>query len=148
MEKVLSAPASPWQRAYVERLIGSIRRECLEHMVILGDHTPDTGCGLKLFPRSLFLNLPYFDHMHRFLPALALREGGTVRSVPVNHRPRHKGASKYGVFDRLGVGIIDLLGVMWLKRRTAHPGRLDAAVREADATASAISSARVASTLR
>jgi dolichol-phosphate mannosyltransferase len=115
---------------------------------LLGDHTPDTGCGLKLFPRSLFLDLPYFDHMHRFLPALALREGGTVRSMPVNHRPRRKGVSKYGVFDRLGVGIIDLLGVMWLKRRTAHPGRLHDTVREADAAASAISSARVASTLR
>jgi dolichol-phosphate mannosyltransferase len=86
--------------------------------------------------------------MHRFLPALALREGGTVRSVPVNHRPRRKGASKYGVFDRQGVGIVDLLGVMWLKRRAAHPGHLDESVREADAAASAISAARVASTLR
>jgi dolichol-phosphate mannosyltransferase len=115
---------------------------------LLGDHTPDTGCGLKLFPRSLFLDLPYFDHMHRFLPALALREGATVRSVPVNHRPRRRGESKYGVFDRLGVGVIDLLGVMWLKRRTAHPGLLDDAVREADAAASAISAARAASTPR
>ena len=57
---------------------------------LLGDRTPDTGCGLKLFPRALFLDLPYFDHMHRFLPALVLREGGTVRSVPVNHRPRRR----------------------------------------------------------
>jgi hypothetical protein len=68
--------------------------------------------------------------------------------VPVNHRPRRKGVSKYGVFDRLGVGIIDLLGVMWLKRRTAHPGRLDNTVREANAAGSAISAARVAPTLR
>ena len=59
--------------------------------------------------------------MHRFLPALVLREGGTVLSVPVNHRPRHGGMSKYGVFDRLGVGIIDLLGVMWLQRRAPGP---------------------------
>jgi dolichol-phosphate mannosyltransferase len=59
--------------------------------------------------------------MHRFLPALVLREGGTVLSVAVNHRPRHKGVSKYGVFDRLGVGIIDLLGVMWLQRRAPRP---------------------------
>ena len=88
---------------------------------MLQDDTPDTGCGLKLFPRALFLDLPYFDHMHRFLPALVLREGGTVRSVPVNHRPRQRGASKYGVFDRLGVGIIDLFGVMWLRRRSRRP---------------------------
>ena len=84
---------------------------------MLHDDTPDTGCGLKLFPRALFLDLPYFDHMHRFLPALVLREGGIVRSVPVNHRPRERGASKYGVLDRLGVGITDLFGVMWLRRR-------------------------------
>ncbi len=88
---------------------------------LLGDATPDTGCGLKLFSRALFLDLPAFDHMHRFLPALALRAGGTVRSVPVNHRPRRAGASKYGVFDRLGVGIVDLIGVWWLQRRPARP---------------------------
>jgi dolichol-phosphate mannosyltransferase len=87
----------------------------------LHDDTPDTGCGLKLFPRALFLDLPYFDHMHRFLPALVLREGGIVRSVPVNHRPRQRGTSNYGLFDRLGVGIVDLLGVMWLRRRAARP---------------------------
>jgi dolichol-phosphate mannosyltransferase len=115
---------------------------------VLQDHTPDTGCGLKLFPRSLFLDLPYFDHMHRFLSALVLREGGTVRSVPVNHRPRQRGASKYGVFDRLGVGIIDLLGVMWLRRRSAQPDPLDEAVRDGEAPASAMSHARVASTPR
>jgi dolichol-phosphate mannosyltransferase len=87
----------------------------------LGDETPDTGCGLKLLPRALFLDLPAFDHMHRFLPALVLRAGGKVRSVPVNHRPRHRGVSKYGVFDRLGVGIVDLLGVLWLQRRAIRP---------------------------
>jgi len=100
---------------------------------LLGDRTADTGCGLKLFPRSLFLDLPYFDHMHRFLPALVLREGGVVRSVPVNHRPRNRGVSKYGVFDRLGVGLVDLAGVMWLKRRAARPHLLDEAAPEADA---------------
>ena len=88
---------------------------------LLGDATPDTGCGLKLFPRALFLDLPAFDHMHRFLPALVLRAGGAVRSVPVNHRPRRAGKSKYGVFDRLGVGIVDLIGVYWLQRRPARP---------------------------
>jgi dolichol-phosphate mannosyltransferase len=86
---------------------------------LLGDATPDTGCGLKLFPRALFLDLPAFDHMHRFLPALVLRAGGRVRSVPVNHRPRRSGVSKYGVLDRLGVGIVDLFGVWWLQHRPA-----------------------------
>lgn len=84
---------------------------------ILRDGTPDTGCGLKLFERSLFLELPYFDHMHRFLPALVRRAGGNVISVPVNHRPRAAGRSHYGVWDRLWTGIVDLLGVMWLTRR-------------------------------
>jgi dolichol-phosphate mannosyltransferase len=96
----------------------------------------------------LFLDLPYFDHMHRFLPALALRTGGTVRSMPVNHRPRRRGRSKYGVFDRMGVGIIDLFGVMWLMRRVSHPRLFDEAAHDTDAGASAVSSARLASTLR
>ncbi|MGH6980353.1 MAG: glycosyltransferase family 2 protein, partial [Stellaceae bacterium] len=74
---------------------------------LLGDDTPDTGCGLKLFPRELYLDLPFFDHQHRFLPALVLREGGRVVSVPVNHRPRERGASNYGTFDRLWVWIVD-----------------------------------------
>ena len=102
---------------------------------VLGDRTPDTGCGLKLFPRALFLDLPYFDHMHRFLPALVLREGGAVRSVAVNHRPRHRGKSKYAIFDRLGVGIIDLFGVMWLQHRAIQPRLFDEAVPDAGATA-------------
>jgi dolichol-phosphate mannosyltransferase len=84
---------------------------------LLRDHTPDTGCGLKVFSRALFLELPYFDHMHRFLPALAQRTGGAVISVEVNHRPRLAGVSKYGTWQRLWVGIIDLFGVMWLQRR-------------------------------
>ena len=84
---------------------------------ILRDGTPDTGCGLKVFGRSLFLELPYFDHMHRFLPALVRRAGGRVISVPVNHRPRLTGRSHYGVRNRLWTGIVDLVGVMWLTRR-------------------------------
>ncbi len=88
---------------------------------LLGDDTPDTGCGLKVFTRAAFLDMPRFDHMHRFLPALMVRAGGRVVSVPVNHRPRAGGRSKYGVFDRLWVGIVDLLGVMWLKRRATLP---------------------------
>ena len=84
---------------------------------ILRDGTPDTGCGLKVFDRSLFLELPYFDHMHRFVPALVRRAGGRVISVPVNHRPRLTGRSHYGVWNRLWTGIVDLVGVMWLTRR-------------------------------
>jgi dolichol-phosphate mannosyltransferase len=84
---------------------------------VLGDATPDTGCGLKLFERDTFLQLPFFDHMHRFLPALMLRQGGRVISVPVRHRPRLLGRSHYGVWNRLWVGLVDLIGVSWLRRR-------------------------------
>jgi dolichol-phosphate mannosyltransferase len=88
---------------------------------LLGDGTPDTGCGLKLFRRDVFLDLPFFDHIHRFLPALMQRQGGRTLSVVVNHRPRERGRSNYGTFDRLWVGIVDLLGVMWLQRRAKNP---------------------------
>ena len=88
---------------------------------LLGDGTPDTGCGLKLFRRALFLDLPFFDHCHRFLPALVKRQGGSTRSVVVNHRPRAGGTSNYGTLDRLFVGIADLFGVMWLMRRAKRP---------------------------
>ncbi|WP_440222853.1 glycosyltransferase family 2 protein [Dokdonella sp. MW10] len=84
---------------------------------LLDDLTPDSGCGLKLFTRSVFIELPYFDHMHRFLPALVRRTGAEVMHVPVNHRPRVAGRSKYGTLDRLWVGISDLRGVMWLQKR-------------------------------
>lgn len=88
---------------------------------MLGDQTPDTGCGLKVFRREVFLALPYFDHMHRFLPALIRRQGGRVLSVPINHRSRMRGRSKYGIYNRLWVGIIDLFGVAWLLRRERRP---------------------------
>jgi dolichol-phosphate mannosyltransferase len=88
---------------------------------LLRDRTPDTGCGLKVFPRALFLDLPHFDHMHRFLPALTLRQGGTVVSEPVNHRPRVRGVSNYGTLDRLAVSIFDLVGMAWLQRRGRRP---------------------------
>jgi dolichol-phosphate mannosyltransferase len=88
---------------------------------LLGDRTPDTGCGLKLFAREAFMELPRFDHMHRFLPALFLGGGRRVVSVEVNHRPRQRGQSKYGIMDRLWVGIWDLFGVKWLLRRTSVP---------------------------
>ncbi len=84
---------------------------------VLGDGISDTGCGLKLLDRELFLALPYFDHMHRFLPALVQREGREVLTVPVSHRPRTRGRSKYGVANRLWVGLVDLCGVAWLLRR-------------------------------
>lgn len=84
---------------------------------LLRDGTPDTGCGLKVFRREAFLDLPYFDHMHRFLPALFRRAGGEIASVEVNHRHRRSGKSKYGFHNRLWVGIVDLLGVLWLQRR-------------------------------
>jgi dolichol-phosphate mannosyltransferase len=88
---------------------------------MLQDDTPDTGCGLKLFSRDAFLDLPYFDHMHRFLPALIKRRGGLILSVPVSHRQRSHGQSNYGTIDRLLVGIVDIFGVAWLQRRSKLP---------------------------
>ena len=88
---------------------------------MLKDGTPDTGCGLKLFRRQAFLEIPHFDHLHRFLPALFIRSGGHVVSVPVRHHPRTHGASHYGTWDRLKVGIVDLFGVAWLQRRWNQP---------------------------
>jgi dolichol-phosphate mannosyltransferase len=88
---------------------------------MLNDATPDSGCGLKLFRRAAFLELPQFDHMHRFLPALFIRAGGRVQSIPVNHRHRLRGRSNYGTLDRLWVGIVDLAGVAWLQRRWKRP---------------------------
>ena len=104
------------QDRWLKRISGRVANKVRGYL--LKDRTPDTGCGLKLFPRETFLDLPFFDHMHRFLPALILRNGGAVRSVPVNHRPRKHGQSHYGIWDRLWVGLVDLLGVMWLQRRS------------------------------
>lgn len=115
-----------WSKRSASLIANAVRRR------LLHDDTPDTGCALKLFPRALFLDLPYFDHMHRFLPALVLREGGIVRSVPVNHRPRQRGISKYGVLDRLGVGIVDLFGVIWLRRRATRPEYIEAEMRPSE----------------
>ncbi|MBD8528005.1 glycosyltransferase family 2 protein [Pseudomarimonas arenosa] len=84
---------------------------------MLRDSTPDTGCGIKLFEREAFLDLPYFDHMHRYLPALMQRAGWKTVSVPVNHRGRSSGVSKYNNLNRALVGISDLRGVAWLIRR-------------------------------
>ena len=98
-------------RRFQSRIANGVRAR------LLGDGTPDTGCGIKVMRRASFLDLPNFDHMHRFLPALFQRAGGRVISVPVNHRPRARGTSKYGMLDRLWVGIVDIFGVMWLRRR-------------------------------
>ena len=84
---------------------------------ILRDGTRDTGCGLKAFPREVFMSMPYFDGLHRFLPALVRREGYEIAYVDVIDRPRHAGVSNYGFFDRLWIGIMDLAGVWWLIRR-------------------------------
>ena len=84
---------------------------------ILRDGTRDSGCGLKVFRRDAFLALPYFDALHRFLPALFRRDGFTIGYVDVIDRPRHSGTSNYGLWDRLWVGILDLAGVWWLVRR-------------------------------
>jgi len=104
-----------WKKRVASRFANRVRRW------LLSDHARDTGCGLKAFRREAFLALPYFDHMHRYLITLMLREGYEVRFMPVKHRPRRTGQSKYGVWDRLAVGITDLFGVMWLKRRFRGP---------------------------
>ena len=85
--------------------------------MILHDGTRDTGCGLKAFRRDVFLSMPYFDGLHRFLPALVRREGFDIAYVDVIDRPRHSGVSTYGFFDRLWIGMMDLAGVWWLIRR-------------------------------
>lgn len=93
---------------------------------LLNDATPDTGCGLKVIEREAFLRLPYFDHMHRYIPALIQRHKGRMVVHPVNHRHRVAGVSKYGNIDRALVGILDLMGVWWLIKRT----KLDATPEE------------------
>ena len=85
---------------------------------LLHDETPDTGCGIKLFDRAVFLDLPYFNHMHRYLPALVKRAGWQSVSVPVNHRERSTGVSKYNNLNRAWVGLADLRGVGWLIKRS------------------------------
>lgn len=89
---------------------------------LLGDDADDTGCGLKAFRRDVFLRLPYFDHIHRYLPALMIREGYENRYLDVDHRHRETGRSKYTNWGRLMASLSDLLGVMWLKTRSRRPG--------------------------
>ena len=91
---------------------------------LLGDTHPDSGCGIKILPRDLFMQLPFFNHMHRFMPSLVRRHGGIVVGVPVAHRPRIVGASKYRILDRLLVGVSDVIGVIWLLRRGPAQGHV------------------------
>ncbi len=104
-----------WTKRASSRIANRVRAR------LLRDSTPDSGCGLKVFPRALFLDFPRFDHMHRYLPALAIRAGAAVVSEPVHHRPRVRGASNYGTLDRLAVAFLDLVGVAWLQRRGRRP---------------------------
>ena len=100
-----------WIRRVSSRIANGVRQR------LLRDRTSDSASGLKLFSRHAFLDLPFFDHLHRFIPALILRGGGEMITLEVHHRARRHGKSKYGVQNRLWVGIIDMLGVMWLQRR-------------------------------
>ncbi len=100
-----------WVRRASSRIANRIRQWAL------ADDCPDTGCSLKVFRREEFLALPQFDHMHRFLPALFAAQGVQIINLPVNHRAREAGVSKYGVGNRLWVGIMDMLGVRWLRKR-------------------------------
>jgi glycosyltransferase involved in cell wall biosynthesis len=92
---------------------------------LLNDTANDTGCGLKAFRREAFLRLPYFDHIHRYLPALMLREGYRTAFRPVNHRHRQSGRSKYTNLGRLWASLSDLMGVIWLQSRARSPGAVE-----------------------
>ena len=108
-----------WSRRYASLMAKRFRK------FILKDSTPDSGCGIKVFSRNLFLSLPYFDHIHRFLPALTRRHGGSVISHIVSHRNRSSGVSKYSNWQRFRVGLIDLYGVSWLIKRSSFPIKLE-----------------------
>ena len=108
-----------WSRRYASLMAKRFRK------FILKDSTPDSGCGIKVFSRHLFLSLPYFDHIHRFLPALTRRHGGSVISHIVSHRNRSSGVSKYSNWQRFRVGLIDLYGVSWLIKRSSFPIKLE-----------------------
>lgn len=108
-----------WGKRIASRLANSIRKS------LLRDGADDSGSGVKVFKREAFLRLPYFDHMHRYMPALMLREGYAVEFLDVNHRPRSAGRSKYTNLGRLAANMTDLFGVMWLRSRARPPGGVD-----------------------
>jgi dolichol-phosphate mannosyltransferase len=103
-------------KRWASRWANGLRRRLLD------DGAADTGCGLKVFRREAYLRLPYFDHQHRYLPALMIREGYSIAFEPVGHRPRSSGRSKYTNLQRLAAAGSDLLGVMWLRSRARDPG--------------------------
>ena len=105
-------------KRWASRIANGVRRRLLD------DHAADTGCGLKVFRREAFLALPFFDHMHRYLPALMLREGYQVAFRPVGHRARTSGHSKYTNLGRLAAAASDLAAVIWLRRRARSPGQI------------------------
>lgn len=105
-----------WSKRYASRFANGVRQKLLK------DNATDTGCGLKVFRREAFLRLPYFDHLHRYLPAMMMREGYETAFEPVHHRARETGASKYTNFGRLKASFSDLIGVMWLQSRARQPG--------------------------
>lgn len=88
---------------------------------LLGDGVPDSGCGLKIIPKATYLQLPYFDHMHRFLPALIKTIDGEIVIHQVKHRDREVGSSNYNAWNRAWVGVVDIIGVIWLQKRTKRP---------------------------
>ena len=102
-------------KRFSSRLANHVRKS------LLHDDCLDTGCSLKCFPRDVFLQLPHFKNLHRYLPALFKRQGISIVNIPVNHRPRTRGYSKYGINNRLWVGIIDILGMRWLMKRSCNP---------------------------
>lgn len=108
-----------WAKRMASRVGNGIRKWLLK------DEADDTGCGLKVFTRESFLLLPYFDHIHRYIPALMLREGYAIEFCDVGHRNRQFGVSKYTNFGRLIVSISDLRGVIWLRKRARHPKVVD-----------------------
>ena len=104
-----------WSKKYASRIANAARR------AMLNDQTSDAGCGLKVFRRDAFLMLPFFDHLHRYLPAMMIREGYQVAFEKVNHRARETGVSKYNNLGRLWASVGDMTGVMWLQRRGRNP---------------------------
>jgi glycosyltransferase involved in cell wall biosynthesis len=110
-----------WSKKYASRVANAARRAMLK------DETSDAGCGLKVFRREAFLRLPFFDHLHRYLPAMMLREGYLVEFQKVNHRARETGVSKYNNLGRLWASASDMFGVMWLQRRGRNPQGWDEA---------------------
>jgi glycosyltransferase involved in cell wall biosynthesis len=108
-----------WSKRTASRIANTVRKSLLK------DGADDSGSGIKVFKREAFLRLPYFDHMHRYMPALMLREGYAVEFLEVNHRHRGAGRSKYTNLGRLAANMTDLFGVMWLRSRARQPGGAD-----------------------